>query len=70
MGPEVRYVVVSPANLHLGTCRAKTNVELFIAIEDGLLFSPMPAWRYELTKDQTKYLVAYIWFIVPVRTIS
>ena len=65
MGPEAKYLVVPPANFHLGKHRAKTDVELFIAIEDGVLFSPMHAWRDKLTKDQIKDLVAYIRFFAP-----
>lgn len=65
MGPEARHLVVPPANFHLGRHRAKTDAELFIAIQDGVLFSPMHAWRGQLTNEQIKDLVAYIRFFAP-----
>jgi len=64
-GPDAQYLVVPPANFLLGKTRMKTDRELFIAIQDGVLFSPMHAWRGKLTEEQIKDLVAYIRFIAP-----
>jgi mono/diheme cytochrome c family protein len=70
MGPDARDLIVPPANFHLAKHRARTDVELFIAIQDGVLFTPMPAWRGTLTKDQIKDLVAYIRFFAPFLSVS
>ncbi len=70
MGPEAKYLVVPPANFHVVKHRLKTDVELFIAIQDGVLFSPMHAWRSKLTDDQIKDLVAYIRFFAPFLAVS
>lgn len=60
MGPEGGDLIVPPANFHLGKSRMKTDRELFIAIQDGVLFSPMHAWRGRLTEDEIKHLIVYI----------
>jgi len=70
MGPESRDLIVPPANFHLGKYRSKTDIELLIAIEDGVLFSPMHAWRHKLTKEQTRDIIDYIRFFAPVSTDS
>jgi len=68
MGPEARALIVPPASFHLGKYRSKTDSELLIAIEDGVLFSPMHAWRHTLTKEQVRDLIGYIRFFAPVVT--
>ncbi|WP_455376934.1 c-type cytochrome [Petrachloros mirabilis] len=70
MGPEAKYLVVPPANFHLAKHRIKTDIDLFIAIQDGVLFSPMHAWRRKLTDDQIKDLIAYIRFFAPFLAVS
>lgn len=65
MGPEARDLIVPPANFHLGKYRSKTDRELFIAVEDGVLFSPMHAWRHKLTEEQMRDLIGYIRFFAP-----
>ena len=70
MGPDARDLIVPPANFHLAKHKARTDVELFIAIQDGVLFSPMHAWRSQLTEDQIKDLVAYIRFFAPFHSVS
>jgi len=69
-GPEAKHLVVPPANFHTAKHRMRTDVELFIAIQDGVLFSPMHAWRGKLTDEQIKDLVAYIRFFAPFLTVS
>jgi hypothetical protein len=70
MRPEARGLIVQPANFHLGKYRSKTDIELLIAIEDGVLFSPMHAWRHTLTEEQIRDLIGYIRFFAPVSTDS
>lgn len=70
MGPETKYLIVPPANFHLSKHRLKTDLELFIAIQDGVLFSPMHAWRGKLTDEQIMDLVAYIRFFAPFLAVS
>jgi mono/diheme cytochrome c family protein len=70
MGPDARDLIVPPANFHLAKHKARTDVELFIAIQDGVLFTPMHAWRGQLTEDQIKDLVAYIRFFAPFLSVS
>lgn len=65
MGPEARGLIVPPANFHLGKYRSKTDIALLIAIEDGVLFSPMQAWRHTLTEEQIRDIIGYIRFFAP-----
>lgn len=70
MGPEAKYLVVPPANFHLGKHRIKTNIELFNAIQDGVLFSPMHAWRGKLSDHEIQSLISYIRMFAPFILIS
>lgn len=69
-GPDARMLIVPPANFHLWQQRMKTEQELFIAISDGVLFSPMHGWRGRLTDQEIEDVIAYLREIVPFLPVS
>lgn len=69
-GPDARTLIVPPANFHLGKYRAKTNQDLLIAIQDGVLFSPMHGWRGKLTDQDIADVIEYLRFIAPFLAVS
>ncbi len=65
-GPEGRFLIVPPANFHSIESRSKTDWELLIQINDGVLFTPMHYWRGRLTDEQIRDVLAYIRMMAPV----
>ena len=70
LGPEARGLIVPPANFHLGKHAMKTDQELFIAISDGVLFSPMHGWRGRLSRDEIMDVIGYLRVVVPFLPVS
>lgn len=70
LGPDARDLIVLPANFHLAKSRMKTDSQLLMAIMDGVLFTPMHAWRGKLTEDQMVDVVSYIRFLAPFMSVS
>ena len=69
-GPDARTLIVPPANFHLGQQRVKTDEELFIAVSDGVLFSPMHGWRGRLSERDIEDVVEYLRVMVPFLPLS
>lgn len=59
-GPAGAALRVRPTNFHRFRSFLKSDEELFRAIEHGVVFSPMHAWRGELTDGEMQDAVAYI----------
>lgn len=59
-GPKAASLKVKPANFHRFSSFLKSDEELLRTIEHGIVFSPMHAWRGELTDGEMEDVVAYI----------
>jgi mono/diheme cytochrome c family protein len=59
-GPDAQVLQVAPANFHHFSSFLKSDEELLRIIEHGVVFSPMHAWRGQLTDGEMQDVVAYI----------
>jgi len=59
-GPGAKALRVTPANFHRFSSFLKSDEELLRTIEHGVVFSPMHAWRGQLTDGEMQDVVAYI----------
>ena len=59
-GPDAKDLKVAPANFHRFMSFLKSDEELLRTIEHGVVFSPMHAWRGQLTDGEMQDVVAYI----------
>jgi mono/diheme cytochrome c family protein len=59
-GPEAAELKVRPANFHAFRSFLKSDEELLRTIEHGVVFSPMHAWRGQLSDGEMQDVVAYI----------
>jgi mono/diheme cytochrome c family protein len=59
-GPDAQYLIVPPADLRSPVARNKTDRELFSAISEVVLFSPMHGFRGKLTDQQIRDVLAYL----------
>lgn len=59
-GPAAASLTVPPANFQRFHSFLKSDEELLRTIEHGIVFSPMHAWRGQLTDEEMQDVVAYI----------
>jgi mono/diheme cytochrome c family protein len=59
-GPDAKDLKVAPANFHRFSSLLKSDEELLRTIEHGVVFSPMHAWRGQLTDGEMQDVAAYI----------
>jgi mono/diheme cytochrome c family protein len=59
-GPDAKPLKVAPANFHRFSSLLKSDEALLRTIEHGVVFSPMHAWRGQLTDGEMQDVVAYI----------
>ena len=59
-GPEAQYLILRPSNFQSQSLRAKTDWELLVTISNGILFTPMHAFRGRLTDQQMLDVLSYI----------
>lgn len=59
-GPEAQSLKIAPTNFHRFPSFLKSDEELLRAIEHGVVFSPMHAWRGQLTDGEMQDVLAYI----------
>lgn len=59
-GPNVASLKIAPANFHRFSSFLKSDEELLRTIEHGVVYSPMHAWRGQLTDGEMQDVVAYI----------
>lgn len=59
-GPDAASMKVPPANFQRFRSFLKSDEELLRTIEHGVVFSPMHAWRGQLTDGEMQDVVAYI----------
>ena len=59
-GPEAQYLILRPSNFQSQSLLAKTDWELLVTISNGVLFTPMHAFRGRLTYQQMLDVLSYI----------
>jgi mono/diheme cytochrome c family protein len=59
-GPDAQALKIAPTNFHRFSSFLKSDEELLRTIEHGVVFSPMHAWRGQLTDGEMQDVVAYI----------
>ncbi|MGH7146441.1 MAG: c-type cytochrome [Nitrospiraceae bacterium] len=59
-GPDAKALKLAPANFHRFSSFLKSDEELLRTIEHGVVFSPMHAWRGQLTDEEMQDVVAYV----------
>ena len=59
-GPGAASLKIPPANFQKFQSFLKSDEELMRTIEHGVVFSPMHAWRGQLTDGEIQDVVAYI----------
>ncbi len=70
LGPDAQYLIVPPANFKSPGMQVKTDAELVMAISQGVLFSPMHAWRDRLSEQDMKDVIGYLRMLSPFSPIS
>lgn len=59
-GPEAGSLATPPADFHRVRSFLKSDEELLRTIEHGVVFSPMHAWRGQLTDEEMQDVLAYV----------
>ncbi|SLM47246.1 putative Cytochrome c552 [Nitrospira japonica] len=59
-GPEAASLRMKPADFHRFGSYLKSDEDLLRTVEHGIVFSPMHAWRGQLTDGEMQDVVAYI----------
>lgn len=70
LGPDIKDLIVPPANFHAMKSRSKTDMELFLAIKQGVLFSPMHGWADRLSDEEIRDVLTHIRRLAPFNPIS
>jgi len=70
LGPEAQYLIVPPTNFKSPNIQMKSDADLQMAISQGVLFSPMHAWRDRLSEQDMKNIIGYLRMLSPFSPIS
>lgn len=65
LGPDIKELIVPPANFLAPKTRARTDSELYLAIKQGVLFSPMHGWADRLSEQEIRDVLNYIRTFAP-----
>ncbi|WP_462076762.1 c-type cytochrome [Nitrospira sp. CMX1] len=65
LGPEIKELIVPPANFRAVKSRTKTDMDLYLAIKQGVLFSPMHGWADRLSEQEIRDVLNYIRMLAP-----
>lgn len=65
LGPDIKELIVPPANFRAVKSRTKTDMELYLAIKRGVLFSPMHGWADRLSDQEIRDVLSYIRTLAP-----
>lgn len=65
LGPEIKELIVPPANFRAAKSRTKTDMDLYLAIKQGVLFSPMHGWADRLSEQEIRDVLNYIRSLAP-----
>lgn len=70
LGPDIKELIVPPANFRSPKSRTKTDMELYLAIKQGVLFSPMHGWADRLSDQEIRDVLNYIRSLAPFNPIG
>lgn len=70
LGRDIKDLIVPPANFQAMKYRSKTDMELFLAVKQGVLFSPMHGWADRLSDEEIRDVLIYIRSLAPFNPIS
>ena len=70
LGRDIKDLIVPPANFQAMKSRSKTDMELFLAIKQGVLFSPMHGWADRLSDEEIRDVLTHIRSLAPFNPIS
>ena len=70
LGRDVKDLIVPPANYQALKSRSKTDMELLLAIKQGVLFSPMHGWGDRLSDQDIWDVLSYVRTLAPFNPIS
>lgn len=70
LGPEIKELIVPPANFRAPKSRTKTDMELYLAVKQGVLFSPMHGWADRLSDQEIRDVLRYIRSLAPFNPIG
>ncbi|MBK9307004.1 MAG: c-type cytochrome [Nitrospira sp.] len=65
LGPDIKELIVPPANFRAPKLRTRTDMELYIAIKQGVLFSPMHGWADRLSDQEIRDVLRHIRSLAP-----
>jgi mono/diheme cytochrome c family protein len=52
LGPDIKELIVLPVDFRSVKSRTKTDMELYLSIKQGVLFSPMHGWADRLSDQE------------------
>ncbi|MBH0202363.1 MAG: cytochrome c [Nitrospira sp.] len=70
LGPDIKELIVPPANFRAPKYRTKTDMDLYLAIKRGVLFSPMHGWADRLSDQEIRDVLRYIRSLAPFNPIG
>jgi mono/diheme cytochrome c family protein len=70
LGPDIKELIVPPADFRSVKSRTKTDIELYLSIKQGVLFSPMHGWADRLSDQEIWDVLSYIRRLAPFNPIS
>lgn len=70
LGRDVKDLVVPPADFQALKSRSKTDLELLLAIKQGVLFSPMHGWGDRLPEQDLWDVLSYVRTLAPFNPVS
>lgn len=65
LGPDIKELIVPPANFRAPKYRTKTDMDLYLGIKQGVLFSPMHGWADRLSDQEIRDVLNYIRSLAP-----
>lgn len=70
LGPDIKELIVPPVDFRSVKSRTKTDMELYLSIKQGVLFSPMHGWADRLSDQEIWDVLSYIRSVAPFNPIS
>jgi mono/diheme cytochrome c family protein len=70
LGPDIKELIVPPVDFRSVKSRTKTDMELYLSIKQGVLFSPMHGWADRLSDQEIWDVLSYIRRLAPFNPIS
>jgi len=70
LGRDVKDLVIPPVSFQSTRSRSRTDMELFLAIKQGVLFSPMHGWGDRLSDQDMWDVLSYVRTLAPFNPVS